>query len=117
MATGPSKVGTIDPNDTTERVFVDENLKEVGAGSTSAAFVYRRSDLARVVARRKALGLPTGDEAVRVQRESHKKALEDAERDAQAANDRVELLRARVEASDARAEADEKPKRGAKAES
>lgn len=94
----PSRIGTIDPLDTKVRVYVDENLKVVSPGSTEAAFVYRRADLDRVVARRKELGLQ--DEPSRVQIASHKAALADAERRAAAAEADVEILRARVEASE-----------------
>lgn len=95
----PSRVGTIDPLDTTTRVYVNADLKEVGAGSTDAAFVYKRHDLDRVVARRKELGLG-GDEALRVNRESQKVALAAAERRAAAAEAEAETLRSRIAASE-----------------
>lgn len=93
-----SRVGTIDPLDTTTRVYVDENLKEVGAGSAAAAFVYNRSDLARIKALRSESGL--SDEPARVQNASHKVALADAERRAAAAEEEVNVLRSRVAATD-----------------
>lgn len=95
----PSRVGTIDPLDTTNRVYVDANLKEVGAGTSDAAFVYRRSDLDRLKARRKELGIG-GDEALRVTREGQKAALADAERRAAAAEAEAATLRERVAAAD-----------------
>jgi hypothetical protein len=98
----PSRVGTIDPLDTKTRAYVDADLKEVATGSSEAAFVFKRSDLDRLRARREELGI-TGDESERVQRESRKRALADAKRRADAAAAEVAVLEDRI-AADAKAE-------------
>ncbi len=103
-----SRIGTIDPLDTSSRAYVDENLKEVGVGSTDAAFVYHRSDLARVTALRAESGIV--DEPARVQAASHKIALADAERRVKAAEAEVNDLRSQVQASDAAAAKADKAK-------
>lgn len=114
----PSRVGTINPLDTTTRAYVDENLKEVAAGSADAAFIYKRSDLDRIRKRRKELGF--SDEAQRVQVASHKVALEDARRRAAAAAEEVVVLEARVDADEkaekAASKSASKDDAGAKAE-
>ena len=94
-----SKVGTIDPMDTKSRVYVDENLNEVGAGTANAAFVYNRADLARVKTQREQAGFT--NEPARVQAESRKAALAGAEADAAAANAKLESLRESVAADEA----------------
>lgn len=95
----PSRIGTIDPADYSKnRVVVDADLNPVGAGSGEAAFVFKRSDLDRLQARREELGL--NDEPARVQAASHKAALADAERRAAAAEADVAVLKERVAASE-----------------
>lgn len=92
----PSRVGTINLMDKKVRAHVDEDLNEVAPGSAEAVFIYKRSDLDRLRARRKELGIG-GDEAKRVQTESHKVTLAEAERRVAAAEAEVETLRARVD--------------------
>jgi len=103
----PSRIGTVNLADDKVRAYVDEDLNEVGRDSPDATFIFKRHDLDRLRARRKELGL-AGDESSRVQRESHKVALADAERRAKAAEEEVATLRARVEAGEKAAKAEAK---------
>lgn len=104
---GPSKIGTIDPIDTKRRVYVDENLKEVGAGSEEAAFVFDRAELTALKARREELGVG-GDEAQRVHTASTKAALADAERRAAQYEAEAAALRQQVADGEKAAKADAK---------
>lgn len=74
-----SKLGTIDPMGKS-RVYVDETLKTVPAGSPEAAFVYKRGELEARRERRKELGLDKNDEALRVLVASRKVEVASVER-------------------------------------
>jgi hypothetical protein len=103
-----SPIGTVNLAKDRNRVTVDADLNEVAPDSSEAAFVYNRSDLDRVRARREELA--PRDEVARVQRDSRKRALADAERRAAAAKAEAEQLRELVEAD----ESDEAPARKGK---
>lgn len=74
-----SKVGTIDPMGKS-RVFTNELLEEVPAGSPEAAFSWKRGELEARRARREELGLNKNDEALRAQLASQKASIPAIER-------------------------------------
>lgn len=94
-----SRVGTIDPMGKT-RVYVDETLREVPAGSTDAAYVYKRGDLERLRDRRTELGLAKGDEALRVMIASRKIEVSSVERRMSALKAELAALTEEVEAAE-----------------
>lgn len=99
MATAPvsapgraSRIGTIDPMGKT-RVYVNEMLEPVEAGSADAAFVFKKGELERFRDRRTELGLARGDEALRTYLDSQKVEQAAAQRRlaaVQAENDAIE---------------------------
>lgn len=91
--TSARRYGTMDPMGS-GRVFTDETLREVPAGSPEAAFSWKRSELEARRARRAELGLDKGDEALRVQIDSRRAELVKAEARAAAAAQELEALRA-----------------------
>jgi hypothetical protein len=103
-----SPIGTVNVSRDRNRVVVDADLNEVAPDSSEAAFVYNRSDLDRVRARREELA--PRDEVARVQRDSRKRALADAERRLAAAKADAEQLRELIQAD----ESDEAPARKGK---
>lgn len=74
-----SRVGTIDPM-SKSRVYTDETLREVPAGSPEASFVWKRGELENLRDRRKELGLDENDDALRAQIDSRKAEAAKAER-------------------------------------
>lgn len=74
-----SKVGTIDPMGKS-RVYTNELLEEVAAGSPEAAFVWKRGELEARRAKREELGLNKNDEALRAQLASAKASVPAIER-------------------------------------
>lgn len=74
-----SRIGTMDPMGHA-RVYVNELLEEVPAGSPDAAFVYKRTEIEALRARRHELELDKGDEALRVTLASRKLEREKVER-------------------------------------
>lgn len=104
-----SKVGTIDPMGK-GRVYVDETLTPVPAGSPQAAFVYKRGDLETFKERRTKLGLDKNDEALRVMIASRKVEVATVEQ-------RMSKLKAELAALTEEVEAAEKTSKGPKASS
>lgn len=76
---GASKLGTIDPMGKS-RVYVNELLETVPAGSAEAAFVFKRGDLENFREKRTKLGLAKNDEALRTMLASRKVSIESVER-------------------------------------
>lgn len=97
MAPAASRVGTIDPMGKS-RVYTDETLKTVPAGSSEAAFVFKRGELERIRDRRTELGLDKHDEALRVMLASRKAAVPSVERRIAALKAELEELTAGVAA-------------------
>lgn len=112
---GTSKVGTIDPMGKT-RVYTDEFLKPVAAGSAEAAFVFKRGDLARLQDRRTELGLDKNDDALRAQLDSRKAAIAAAVRKEANAKDELATLKAQLDQLQAEHDAFVKGKATGKAE-
>jgi hypothetical protein len=94
MATA-SRVGTIDPMGK-NRVYTDETLKVVPAGSIDAAFVWKRGDLEARKARREELGLDKNDEALRAFRASQKAQVPTLERQLASLKAQLEDLQAAI---------------------
>lgn len=66
MTNSASRIGTMDPMDLTQRIYVDQFLAEVEPDSPDVAFTFRRSEIEAFRKRRAELGFDN-DEALRVQ--------------------------------------------------